>query len=87
MWRKDINEWFARRSCTTISLKSSDVNGWNEFGDKLVRNKKPSWIKKNKCDFLMRKVMADAEKRYDEDEEKDGLRTMTFVAHETTTQF
>jgi hypothetical protein len=67
--------------------KSSEVNGWNEFGDKLVRNKKPSWIKKNKCDFLMRKVMADAEKKYDEDEEKDNLRTMTFVAHETTTQF
>lgn len=52
--------------------KAADVSGWNEAGDRLIGNKKPSWIKKNRCDALIKKALIEAEKKYDEKEEERG---------------
>ena len=52
-------------------MKAADVSGWNEGGDRLIRNKKPSWIKKNSYDVLMKKVLIEAEKKYDDEKEEE----------------
>lgn len=52
-------------------MKAADVSGWNEGGDRLIRNKKPSWIKKNSYDALMKKVLIEAEKKYDDEKEEE----------------